>query len=206
MPSFCPLGVFDQGVSPRPAAEASFPGGHPPPGLSVLRQVLRIFRPPTCAFQSRAACPCCNRRFADQNGVSIEAGFSNDQANAAMLTYTGADGHEEMHVFFTMGWFDAGAWPWAHYLNEWATKGVFMVRGGVSATPFPPLLRRYSVARCAVVVITLNGSPTDKSILARLNVCTDNGEVSLSSCLRVTVTLRATPQTVLLPTSFRSSC
>lgn len=80
-------------------------------------------------------------RFADDNGDPIVAGFSADQANAAMMTYTGVDGHEEVHVFFTMGWFDTGAWPWAHYLNEWATKGVFMVReGGREAGVFPTTL------------------------------------------------------------------
>ncbi|CAM9197591.1 unnamed protein product, partial [Ectocarpus sp. 8 AP-2014] len=46
--------------------------------------------------------------------------------NAAILSYTSVDGHEELHVFNTIGWFDAGAWPWAHLYNEWATKGNFM--------------------------------------------------------------------------------
>lgn len=55
-----------------------------------------------------------------------------------MLSYTGEDGHEEMHVFFTMGWFDAGAWPWAHYLHEWATKGIFMVRTPFCLFSWPP--------------------------------------------------------------------
>lgn len=44
-----------------------------------------------------------------------------------MLSYTGTDGHEELHIFFTMGWFDAGSWAWTHYVHEWATKGIFMV-------------------------------------------------------------------------------
>lgn len=48
--------------------------------------------------------------------------------NAAILTYTGDDGEDEMHVFFPIAWFDAGSWAWAHYFHEWATKGVFMVR------------------------------------------------------------------------------
>ncbi|CAN0053457.1 unnamed protein product, partial [Scytosiphon promiscuus] len=64
--------------------------------------------------------------YADDDGIPIIAGFSSDQENAAMLSYTGADGHEELHIFFTIGWFDDGAWPWAHYFNEWATKGIFM--------------------------------------------------------------------------------
>ncbi|CAN0214942.1 unnamed protein product, partial [Scytosiphon promiscuus] len=64
--------------------------------------------------------------FADDSGTPIIAGSSSDQENAAMLSYTGDDGHEELHIFFTIGWFDAGAWPWAHYFNEWATKGIFL--------------------------------------------------------------------------------
>ncbi|CAN0428257.1 unnamed protein product [Pylaiella littoralis] len=64
--------------------------------------------------------------YADETGTPIIAGFSGDQTNAAMLSYTGTDGHEELHVFFTMGWFDAGSWAWAHYVHEWATKGIFM--------------------------------------------------------------------------------
>lgn len=43
------------------------------------------------------------------------------------MTYLGDDGLEEMHVFFAMAWFDLGSWAWMHYINEWGTKGIFMV-------------------------------------------------------------------------------
>lgn len=43
------------------------------------------------------------------------------------MTYRGTDGLEEMHVFFAMAWFDLGSWAWMHYVNEWGTKGTFMV-------------------------------------------------------------------------------
>lgn len=33
---------------------------------------------------------------------------------------------EELHVFFSIGWFDLGSWAWVHHIVEWATKGVFM--------------------------------------------------------------------------------
>ncbi|CAM9564850.1 unnamed protein product [Pylaiella littoralis] len=65
-------------------------------------------------------------QYADETGTPIVAGWSNDQTNAAMLSYTGTGDDEELHVFFTMGWFDAGSWAWAHYVHEWATKGIFM--------------------------------------------------------------------------------
>ncbi|CAM9564896.1 unnamed protein product, partial [Pylaiella littoralis] len=64
--------------------------------------------------------------YSDESGTPIIAGSNSDQTNAAMLTYAGTDGHEELHVFFSMGWFDAGSWAWAHYVHEWATKGIFM--------------------------------------------------------------------------------
>lgn len=44
-----------------------------------------------------------------------------------MMMHAGNDGSEEMHLFFNIAWFDAGSWAWAHYLNEWCTKGVFQV-------------------------------------------------------------------------------
>ncbi|CBJ25804.1 conserved unknown protein [Ectocarpus siliculosus] len=65
-------------------------------------------------------------QYADSAGEPYLSGAAGDQENAAILSYTGADGHEELHVFNTIGWFDAGAWPWAHFYNEWATKGIFM--------------------------------------------------------------------------------
>ena len=43
------------------------------------------------------------------------------------MTYLGPDGLEEMHVFFALAWFDLGSWAWMHYINEWGTKGIFMV-------------------------------------------------------------------------------
>eukprot|EP00903_Cladosiphon_okamuranus_P014195 g13189.t1 len=64
--------------------------------------------------------------FADESSTPILSGLAGNQQNAAMLSYTGADGHEEMHVFFSMASFDVAGWPWAHYLHEWASKGIFM--------------------------------------------------------------------------------
>ncbi|CAM9255227.1 unnamed protein product [Ectocarpus sp. 13 AM-2016] len=64
--------------------------------------------------------------YVDSDSEPYLYGAAGDQENAAMLTYTGVDGNEELHVFFTISWFDADAWPWAHFYNEWATKGIFM--------------------------------------------------------------------------------
>lgn len=50
-----------------------------------------------------------------------------DYPSAAAVTYKGPGGEEEMHVFFKLAWFDLGSWAWAHYITEWATKGIFQV-------------------------------------------------------------------------------
>lgn len=56
--------------------------------------------------------------------------LDNEAANVAIITYTVTDGPEEMHLFFPLAWFDAGSWAWAHFIQEWASKGVFMVSFG----------------------------------------------------------------------------
>ena len=75
-------------------------------------------------------------RYGDAAGESItvteawktaNASGSNEYQSAAAVTYVGENGEEEMHVFFAMGWFDVGSWAWAHYIAEWATKGIFAV-------------------------------------------------------------------------------
>lgn len=67
-----------------------------------------------------------------------------------MMMHAGDDGSEELHLFFNIAWFDAGSWAWAHYLNEWCTKGVFQVsfREIIFAElPYPrPLVRSPDVA------------------------------------------------------------
>ena len=65
------------------------------------------------------------QRYATKEGVPLTTveGFP----SAGIMTYRGTDGLEEMHVFFAMAWFDLGSWAWMHYINEWGTKGIFMV-------------------------------------------------------------------------------
>lgn len=68
-------------------------------------------------------------RYADGDGVPLivtEGALS--YPSVAAVTYAGDGGEEEMHLFFTMAWFDLGSWAWAHYIAEWGTKGVFTVR------------------------------------------------------------------------------
>lgn len=68
-------------------------------------------------------------RYADGDGVPLivtEGTFS--YPSVAAVTYAGDGGEEEMHLFFTLAWFDLGSWAWAHYIAEWGTKGVFTVR------------------------------------------------------------------------------
>ncbi|CAM9115310.1 unnamed protein product, partial [Sphacelaria rigidula] len=62
--------------------------------------------------------------YRDASGTPITSdGFP----SAAMMEYKNAtSGLEELHVFFSIGWFDLGSWAWAHHIVEWATKGVFL--------------------------------------------------------------------------------
>ena len=71
---------------------------------------------------------CCPHRYASEDGTPITSG---EFDSAALVTVEGDDGSEEMYAFFPIAWFDTGSWAWAHYFNEWATKGIFMVRACV---------------------------------------------------------------------------
>ncbi|CAM9922367.1 unnamed protein product, partial [Scytosiphon promiscuus] len=57
--------------------------------------------------------------------VGTETEYNVTYPSAAVVTYSGEGGEEEMHVFFNLAWFDVGSWAWAHYINEWGTKGIF---------------------------------------------------------------------------------
>lgn len=63
-------------------------------------------------------------RYADAGGTVIPGTLG---PNVAIATYTGTDGLEEMHVFFSLAWFDMGSWAWGHFIVEWGTKGIFQV-------------------------------------------------------------------------------
>ena len=66
-------------------------------------------------------------RYADESGTVIPGTTFVGAENAAIVEYVGADGLEEMHVFIGLAWFDAGSWAWAHFINEWGSKGIFQV-------------------------------------------------------------------------------
>eukprot|EP00904_Undaria_pinnatifida_P003101 jgi/Undpi1/12792/HiC_scaffold_7.g02459.m1 len=63
-------------------------------------------------------------RYATQAGATLTT--TEGYPSAGIMTYLGDDDLEEMHIFFSMAWFDLGSWAWMHYVNEWGTKGVFM--------------------------------------------------------------------------------
>lgn len=66
--------------------------------------------------------------YADSSGTSLAATEGDiTYPSAAAITYRGDSGEEEMHIFFTLAWFDLGSWAWGHYIFEWGTKGVFAV-------------------------------------------------------------------------------
>jgi len=74
--------------------------------------------------------------------------------SSAAVVFTGDDGEEEMHLFFHLGWFDTGSWAWAHYVFEWATKGVFQVKRRNALVP--PQLRGQASAperQCCMYVV-----------------------------------------------------
>ncbi|CAB1104851.1 unnamed protein product [Ectocarpus sp. CCAP 1310/34] len=48
-------------------------------------------------------------QYVDSDSEPYLSGAAGGQEKVRMLSYTGADGHEELHVFFTIGRFDAGA-------------------------------------------------------------------------------------------------
>lgn len=63
-------------------------------------------------------------RYLDASSVPV---VSETFPSAAIMTWVGVNGAEEMHIFVDVGWFDIGSWAWVHHMVEWATKGVFMV-------------------------------------------------------------------------------
>lgn len=59
----------------------------------------------------------------DENGTNVPSSLS--FPSVAAMAYTSTDGYEELHLFFSLTWFDLGSWAWAHFAVEWGTKGVF---------------------------------------------------------------------------------
>lgn len=94
-------------------------------------------------------------RYADDAGNSLSQNeglsatdYPNAGASAAIVTYAGNDGSQEMHVFFAMAWFDLESWPWAHYIMEWATQGIFQVGWSCVGAQRPGHASRF--LRCVV--------------------------------------------------------
>ncbi|CAM9155683.1 unnamed protein product [Discosporangium mesarthrocarpum] len=61
--------------------------------------------------------------YVDETGAPLLSNFV--LPSASIVEWIGDDGLEELHVFFSVAWFDTGSWAWVHYINEWATRGVF---------------------------------------------------------------------------------
>lgn len=64
-------------------------------------------------------------RYVDAAGANVPSSLS--FPSAAAMAYTSVDGYEELHLFFSLAWFDIGSWAWIHFVVEWGTKGVFQV-------------------------------------------------------------------------------
>ncbi|CAN0374160.1 unnamed protein product [Pylaiella littoralis] len=61
--------------------------------------------------------------YVDAAGANVPSSLS--FPSAAAMAYTSVDGYEELHLFFSLAWFDIGSWAWIHFVVEWGTKGVF---------------------------------------------------------------------------------
>ncbi|CAM9194686.1 unnamed protein product, partial [Choristocarpus tenellus] len=61
--------------------------------------------------------------YASASGDLLDSGEA--YPSAAAVEWIGSDGLEELHVFFSIAWFDMGSWAWANFFAEWATRGVF---------------------------------------------------------------------------------
>ncbi|CAM9431410.1 unnamed protein product [Scytosiphon promiscuus] len=64
--------------------------------------------------------------YVDDSGTNVPSSLS--FSSVAAMAYTSTDGYEELHIFFSMAWFDLGSWGWAHFFVEWGTKGIFQAR------------------------------------------------------------------------------
>ncbi len=90
-----------------------------PPSLMLTRLRSELSAPSRCVFLGR---------YADASGTVIGGTTFTGAQNAAIVEYIGADGLEEMHIFISLAWFDAGSWAWAHFITEWGTRGIFQVK------------------------------------------------------------------------------
>ncbi|CBN75521.1 conserved unknown protein [Ectocarpus siliculosus] len=61
--------------------------------------------------------------YVDDSGANVPSSLS--FPSVAAMAYASDDGYEELHLFFSVAWFDTGSWAWAHFFIEWGTKGVF---------------------------------------------------------------------------------
>lgn len=64
--------------------------------------------------------------YVDAGGSNVPSSLS--FPSVAAMAYTGDDGYEELHVFFSLAWFDLGSWAWGHFIVEWGTRGIFQVK------------------------------------------------------------------------------
>eukprot|EP00903_Cladosiphon_okamuranus_P021170 g19446.t1 len=61
--------------------------------------------------------------YVDTGGSNVPSSLS--FPSVAAMSYTSDDGYEELHLFFSIAWFDLGSWAWAHFFVEWGTRGIF---------------------------------------------------------------------------------
>ncbi|CAN0515034.1 unnamed protein product, partial [Ectocarpus sp. 12 AP-2014] len=51
--------------------------------------------------------------YVDDSGANVPSSLS--FPSVAAMAYASDDGYEELHLFFSVAWFDTGSWAWAHF-------------------------------------------------------------------------------------------
>jgi len=93
-----------------------------------LRETNLFFRPVHIYGTGTGGTTTVMADYIDENGDTLLSAYPLPSVAMAKFVsdpVAGSAGYEEMHVFFSMGWFDVGSWAMLHYLVEWGTKGVF---------------------------------------------------------------------------------
>ena len=88
-----------------------------------MRETNLFFRPVHIYGPGTGGATTVMADYVDSSGNSLPSGAA--LPSVAMAQFVSDTGYEEMHVFFSIGWFDLGSWAVLHYLAEWGTKGVF---------------------------------------------------------------------------------
>ncbi|CAM9838625.1 unnamed protein product, partial [Discosporangium mesarthrocarpum] len=122
-PVFSPENPIAPGIKMTVAGDARV--GITRNGMQTNPRLRNIFTRPVQQWNNVFVNGTCTilAEYADEAGAPLLSNFV--LPSASLVEWIGDDGLEELHVFFSVAWFDMGSWAWTHYINEWATRGVF---------------------------------------------------------------------------------